>query len=73
MSIIELLIVLVCGGGLFLILAVAAWILVNKRSLEQSDSQQAKLDALDREYAAGDLDEDEYDRRRAAILNDRMR
>jgi uncharacterized membrane protein len=76
MSIIELLLVLICGGGLLLLLAVGAWVLINKSKLEESGSnQQEQLDALDREYAEGDLDEDEYDRRRARILNqsDRMR
>jgi uncharacterized membrane protein len=76
MSIIELLLVFVCGGGLLLLLAVGAWVLINKSKLEESgSSQQEQLDALDREYAEGDLDEDEYERRRARILNqsDRMR
>jgi uncharacterized membrane protein len=76
MSIVEILLVLVCGGGLLLLLAVGAWVLINKSKLEESgSSQQGQLDALDREYAEGDLDEDEYERRRARILNqsDRMR
>jgi uncharacterized membrane protein len=73
MSVAEFLVILFCGLGLFLILAVGAWVLVNKSKLESPGSrQQEKLDELDREYAAGDLDESEYDRRRAQILNDRM-
>jgi uncharacterized membrane protein len=73
MSLLDVAVVLFCGGVLFLILAFAAWILINKSKLEAPQDQQAKLEALDREYAAGDLDEDEYDRRRRQILNDRMR
>ena len=74
MSIVEVLLVLVCGGGLFLILGVGAWVLINKSPLQDPDSrQQEKLDELDREYAAEDLDEAEYDRRRAQILTSRMR
>jgi uncharacterized membrane protein len=73
MSLLEVAIVLFCGGALFLILALGAWVLINKSKLETPPNQQAKLDALDREYAAGDLDEDEYDRRREQILNDRLR
>lgn len=71
MSLVEFLVILVCGIGLFLVLAVGAWILINKSSLE-NPAQRSKLEALDREYAAGNLDEAEYERRRQQILNDRM-
>jgi uncharacterized membrane protein len=73
MSLMEVAIVLFCGGTLFLILALGAWVLINKSKLDAPPDHQAKLEALDREYATGDLDEDEYDRRREQILNDRMR
>jgi uncharacterized membrane protein len=72
MSIVEVLIVLICGGGLFLVLALGAWVLINKSKIDPPDRQE-QLDALEREYAAGNLDEAEYDRRRKRILNDRMR
>jgi uncharacterized membrane protein len=72
MSIVEILIVLFCGVGLFIILALGAWVLINKSTLDQPD-QQANLEALGREYATGDLDESEYERRRQRILNDRLR
>jgi uncharacterized membrane protein len=72
MSIVEILIVLFCGAGLFVVLALGAWVLINKSKLDQPD-QQAQLEALDREYGTGDLDESEYKRRRQRILNDRLR
>lgn len=72
-SVAEFLVILVCTAGLFLILALGAWIVINKSKLSQSGARQARLDALDREYAAGDIDEAEYDRRRAEILNERTR
>ena len=72
MSIIELLIVLFCVGGLLVILAVGAWVLVNKSKLEQPDREiDEELQALDREYAGGDLDEADYDARRAELMRRR--
>lgn len=71
-SVAEFLVILVCGFGLFLVLALGAWVLINRSKLESPD-QQSRLDALDREYAAGNLDEAEYDRRRKEILDSRMR
>jgi uncharacterized membrane protein len=73
MSIIEFLVLMACGVGLLMFLALGAWVLINKSKLESPDDQKEKLDALDREYAGGDLDEIEYDRRRARILDDRLR
>jgi uncharacterized membrane protein len=74
MSIAELLILLVCGGGFLLVLAVGAWVLMNKSNLEQDASDpQSRLEALDRRYAAGELDEDDYDERRRKILEQQQR
>jgi uncharacterized membrane protein len=70
MSGMELLILLFCAGGLLLMLATGAWVLVNKSRLEgqAGDGGRRELEALEREYAMGDLDEDEYDARRAEIM-----
>jgi uncharacterized membrane protein len=69
MDLMQFLVVLVCGGGLLLIIALGAWVLINKSKLEQpSANQQSRLDELDRRYAAGDLDESEYDAERQKIL-----
>lgn len=69
-SVAEFLVILVCTAGMFLILALGAWILFNRSRLERSGERQSRLDALDREYAAGDIDDAEYERRRSAILNE---
>jgi uncharacterized membrane protein len=73
MSLVEVLLVLACGGGLLAILALGAWVLINKSKLEETPRVQSRLEALDQEYAGGDLDEDEYQQRRREIQNDRMR
>lgn len=69
-SVAEFLTILVCTAGMFLILAIATWILLNKRRILRSDPQNDELNELEREYAAGDIDEDEYQRRRSEILSD---
>ena len=73
MSIVEFIVLMACGVGILMILTLGAWVLINKSKLENPPDQQQELDDLDREYAAGDLDEDEYERRRQRILNERMR
>lgn len=70
-SVAEFLVILACSLALFLTLAVAAWILISRSRFQQSRERSARLEALDREYAAGDIDDAEYQRRRTAILDDR--
>lgn len=72
-SVAEFLTILVCTGAMFLILAIAAWILINKSRYQQSRERNARLEELDRQYEAGEMDEPEYQRKRAEILNERMR
>ncbi len=67
----AVLMALVLGGGLLVILALGAWYLINKSS-SASPANEARLESLDREYRDGELSEDEYNRRREEILNDRM-
>lgn len=71
-SVAEFLVILIVAFVMFLVLALAAWILVNRSKIRDSGRRQAELDALDREYASGELDEDEYKRRRERIMNERM-
>jgi uncharacterized membrane protein len=73
MSLLEVLILMACGGGLLMTLTLGAWVLINKSKLENPQDRSEQLEALDREYASGDLDEDEYERRRARIMNERLR
>lgn len=72
-SVAEFLTILVCTGAMFLILAVAAWILINKSRYQQSRERNARLEELDQQYAAGEIDDDEYQRRRSEIQNDKSR
>jgi uncharacterized membrane protein len=71
-SIAAIMMALACGGGLLVILAFGAWVLVNKSS-SASPVNEARLESLERQYSQGDLSEDEYTRRREEILNDRLR
>ncbi len=73
MSLIEFIVLMACGVGILLVLTLGAWVLINKSRLENPVDPEQQLDELDREYAAGDLDEDEYDRRRQRIVNNRLR
>lgn len=71
-SLTLILLALACGGGLLVIMAFGAWVLVNKSS-SASPVNEARLESLEQAYRDGKLSEDEYQRQRAEMLNDRLR
>lgn len=69
-SVAEFLVILACSLTMFLILGVATWILINRRKILGSDARRDALTKLEHEYAAGEIDSDEYQRRRDEILSE---
>jgi uncharacterized membrane protein len=67
----ELLILLFCAGGLLVILAVGAWVLINKSKLEgraeDRNEISEELERLESDFTSGALNSDEYHARRREI------
>jgi uncharacterized membrane protein len=72
MSIPYVLMALACSAGLLVILAFGAWVLINKSS-SGAPVNEARLSSLERELENGEISEDEYNRRREELLQDRLR